>query len=68
MAPPLRAAHLPVPMVPWFWQQTALARLIAAAATHLARSGDAGRKAFGLRAMVPRQYMAQLTPDVETFI
>lgn len=49
----------------WFWCQTALARLIAAAAMQMAASGDEGRRIFGLRVMVPRIHMDALMPGVE---
>ena len=52
----------------WLWQQTALARLIGAAAMHLVQTADAGPKMFGLRVMVPRVYMDRLMPGVEPFI
>ena len=47
----------------WFWQQTAFARLIGAAAMPLVQSEDAALRMFGLRVMVPRVYMDQLMPD-----
>lgn len=49
----------------WFWRDTALAKLIAGAAEHIARSGSGGDRAFARRAMVPRAYMRELMPDVE---
>ena len=52
----------------WFWRETALARLIGAAAVRLAGSEHGALGMFGRRAMVPRVYMDQLMPGVEPFI
>ncbi len=52
----------------WFWQQTALAQLIGAAAMPLVKSEDVALRMFGLRVMVPRVYMDQLMPGVEPYI
>ena len=49
----------------WFWQQTALARLIAGAAMYFVQSKESGYNLFGRRVMVPRSYMKELMPDVE---
>ncbi len=48
----------------WFWEQTAFARLIAEAATTLARSSDPGVQLFARRSMVPRAHMPALMPGV----
>jgi len=50
----------------WFWRQTAFARLIASAAMYFVRSADGAHQMFGRRSMVPRVYMRQLMPDVES--
>ena len=52
----------------WFWRETALARLIGAAAVRLAGSEHSALGMFGRRAMVPRVYMDDLMPGVEPFI
>lgn len=52
----------------WFWQQTALARLIGRAAMHFAKSDDVKLNRFARRAMVPRVYMEQLMPGVEPYV
>ncbi len=52
----------------WFWRETALARLIGAAAVRIAGSEHPALHMFGRRAMVPRVYMDQLMPGVEPFI
>lgn len=52
----------------WFWRETALARLIGAAAVRLASSEHRALGMFGRRAMVPRVYMDDLMPGVEPFI
>lgn len=52
----------------WFWRETALARLIGAAAVRLAGSEHRALGMFGRRAMVPRVYMDQLMPGVEPYI
>jgi hypothetical protein len=52
----------------WFWQQTALARLIASAAMYFVQSANGGDQIFGRRSMVPREHMRQLMPDVEPSI
>lgn len=48
----------------WFWRQTAAARLIAAACRALADHADPFVKMLALRAMVPREYLADLVPDL----
>jgi len=48
----------------WFWRQTAAARLIAAAARTLSDHPDPMVKMLALRAMVPREYLADLTPEI----
>lgn len=50
----------------WFWRQTAFARLIAEAATVFSRSPDGSEQLFGRRAMVPRVYMRELMPDIDS--
>ncbi len=52
----------------WFWRETALARLIGAAAVRLAGSEHRALHMFGRRAMVPRVYMDDLMPGVEPYI
>ena len=52
----------------WFWRETALARLIGAAAVRLAGSEHRALGMFGRRAMVPRVYMDDLMPGVEPYI
>ena len=52
----------------WFWRETALARLIGAAAVRLAGSEHRALGMFGRRAMVPRVYMDVLMPGVEPYI
>ncbi len=52
----------------WFWKETALARLIGAAARPLVESEDKALRMFGLRVMVPRVFMDQLMPGIEPFI
>lgn len=52
----------------WFWRETALARLIGAAAVRLAGSEHRALGMFGRRAMVPRVYMDQLMSGVEPYI
>ena len=52
----------------WFWRETALARLIGAAAVRLAGSEHRALGMFGRRAMVPRVYMDALMPGVEPHI
>jgi hypothetical protein len=52
----------------WFWQDTAVARLVAAAALALIDHPNPIARALGLRAMVPRPYMASLMPGVDPFI
>ena len=49
----------------WFWQETALARLIAGAAMTLARSANPGHQLFARRSMVPRTHMPKLMPGIE---
>ena len=48
----------------WFWRQTAAARLIASAARVLADHPDPFVKMLALRAMVPREYLAELAPEI----
>ncbi len=50
----------------WFWLQTAAARLIASAARALAEHPDPLVKVLALRAMVPREYLPALLPELAT--
>ena len=49
----------------WFWLQTAAARLIAAASRALVDHPDPLMKMLALRAMVPREYLAELVPEID---
>lgn len=48
----------------WFWLQTAAARLIAAASRKLVDHPDPLVKMLALRAMVPREYLPDLVPEL----
>ncbi len=48
----------------WFWRQTAAARLIAAAARTMIDHPDPFAKILALRAMVPREYLDELAPEI----
>lgn len=52
----------------WFWRETALARLIGAAAVRLAGSEHPALHMFGRRAMVHRVYMDDLMPGVDPYV
>lgn len=52
----------------WFWRDTAAARLVAAAARALLEHPSPLVAGLALRAMVPRQYFAQLMPGVAPFV
>ena len=52
----------------WFWNETAIAHLIGAAATALIAHESPLVQGLARRAMVPRIYMSTLTPDVDPFI
>ena len=49
----------------WFWRETAAARLIAAAARQLMNHDDPMVVMLALRAMVPREYLAELVPEID---
>lgn len=59
---PGRAA--PSELRDWFWLQTAAARLIASASRTLANHPDPLVKMLALRAMVPREYLPELAPEI----
>ena len=48
----------------WFWLQTAAARLIASASRALVHHPDPLVKMLALRAMVPREYLPDLAPEI----
>ena len=48
----------------WFWRQTALGRLLGALAARLLEDPDPILRNFGERAVVPRDHMGALIPDL----
>ena len=52
----------------WFWRNTAAARLIAAAARKLIHHQDPMVVMLARRAMVPREHLAELAPEIEPII
>ena len=49
----------------WFWRETSAARLVAAAALAMKDHPDPLTQMLALRAMVPREYLGTLAPEID---